>query len=607
MNALTRVWRRAGVALALAVLAPLAQAQITITTVYDGGNLGRPQFVVNTDAGLVFRVRGYDNGGSTTSAGDISSLVYRGVEYADPARGTHVGSGADALYTDVFGPTAVAVRAELVDDQGRATPAAAAPQGVVQGQHYARVTVTVRTPRGGEFIHYYLARRGDPHIHMGTYFTEQPTVEAQVRFIARVPVARLPEGGPAGTPGGRNSQGQWPGDIREATALVESGDVFALPAGHPLAGQTRSKHYANMRLKDWQYFGGTGPGVGLWFWRGNAEGGSGGPFYRSLLQQITTRHNELTYMVNYGQAQTEPFRLGVLNTYTLMFTDGDPPAAAPDTTWHAVMGMVGYVPPEARGAVTLAGLSGREAGVPYTVGLHNARAQYWADPDPVTGAVHIAGALPGEYTLTVYKHELAVQTLPVTVTANASYALDTLAITQDPARAPALWRIGQWDGTPLEFLNGERLTEMHPSDPRMAPWTVAPFVVGRSDPATDWPAAQWRNVNNGLVVRFTLRRGENTVPLRLRIGTTADFNGARPQVVVNSWTSSVPPAPPRVTRNLTTGSYRGFNRQYSFDIPAGQLVVGTNTLVIQAVSGTAGAGFLSPGMAFDAIDLVRLP
>jgi rhamnogalacturonan endolyase len=591
----------------LSALTPVALAAITITTVHDGGNPARPQYVINTDSGLVFRVRGYDNGGSTTSAGDISSMTFNGVEYADPVRGTQVGSGADALYTDVTGPTAVQVVAELVDAAGAATRASTAAGGVISGQDHARVTVTVRTPRGGVFTHYYLARRGEPNIHMGTYFTEQPTREAQARFIARVPIGRLPNGGPAGTPGGLSSQGTWAGDTRGATLTVEASDVFSFPAGHPFAGQTRSKHYANMRLKDWQFFGGTGSGVGIWFWRGNNEGNSGGPFYRSLLQQITPTTNELTYMINYGQAQTEPFRLGVLHLYTMMFTTGAAPTAAPDTRWHSVMGMAGYTAPQGRGGVVIGGLAGRVPGVPYTVGLSNAQAQYWADPDPTTGAVNLEGALPGDYTLTVYKDELPVQTLPVTVTANTSYALDIVTIANDPAGTPALWRIGEWNGTPREFLNGDKLTDMHPSDVRMAPWAVAPFVVGQSNPATDWPAYQWQRVNNGLVVRFNLRRGQNTAPLRLRIGTTTAFAGGRPAVVVNSWSGPVPAATPNVTRNLTTGSYRGINRLYTYDIPASQLVVGTNTLVINTASGTAGAGFLSPSIAFDAIDLVRVP
>ncbi len=594
-------WLLAG---ALAAQAQAAFAAFTLTTVHDGGNPARPQYIVDTDAGLVFKVRAYDNGGSTTSAGDISSLVYKGLEYADPVRGTQLNSGADWLYTGI---TAVEVKAEAVDAAGHHTPASAVNNGVVNGSHYFKITQTVRSNNGGVLTHYYLVKRGDPYIYMATHFTEQPTVHGQVRFIARVPIARLPHGGPTGVPGGVDPDGHWSGDIRGTSGAIEASDVFGFGAGHALAGHARSKHYANRRLKDWSYFGGTGPGVGLWFYRGNNEGNSGGPFYRCLLQQITSTHNELTYMVNYGEAQTEAFRLGVLNDYTLMFTDGAPPTAKPDTSWFRVMNLLGYVPPEGRGGVSIAGLAGRVPGYAYTYGFANAQAQYWVDASPIDGHAFIDGMLPGQYTMSVYKGELAVQTLPVTVTAATSYALNTVAITADPSNTPALWRIGDWDGTPNEFINGDKLTWMHPSDVRMASWNVPPFVVGLSSPATAWPAYQWKDVNDGLQIRFTLRRGQNTQALRLRVGVTADFNSARPRVQVNSWLSGIPAAPPKTTRNLTVGTYRSFNRIYEFDIPASQLVVGSNTVVISAVSGTAGARFLSPGLSFDAIDLVPLP
>ena len=232
---------------------------------------------------------------------------------------------------------------------------------------------------------------------------------------------------------------------------------------------------------------------------------------------------------------------------------------------------------------------------------------YWTDADPVDGHFSTTGMLPGDYTMTIYKGELPVQTATVTVTANASHALNPVAITADPGATPALWRIGTWDGTPLEFINGTRMTFMHPSDVRMSSWTVGPYTVGTSTPGAAWPAVQWKDVNNGLQVRFTLRRGQNTAPLRLRVGTSADYNGARPQVTVNSWSSAIPPAPPKVSRNVTVGTYRGINRIYTFDIPASQLVVGTNVLTINTVSGTAGTGFLSPALSFDAIDLVTVP
>ncbi|MET0981961.1 MAG: rhamnogalacturonan lyase B N-terminal domain-containing protein [Telluria sp.] len=229
-------------------------------------------FTVDTGAGLVFKIRRTDNGVSTQSAGDIASMVYKGVQYQDQARGTHVNSGFDFLYTGV---SAVNVSAETI------------------GTDYVKITVVA-----GNLTHYYMAKRGDPKIYMGTYFTTEPSTLNLARFIVRVPIGVLPNGTPAGTPGGL-VDGAWPDDLRGTHGAIESGDIFGFTSG-PFAGQTRSKHYSNMRLKDWQYIGGTGPGVGLWIVRDNQEGGSGGPFYRSLLNQITSTTNEITYIVNYG-------------------------------------------------------------------------------------------------------------------------------------------------------------------------------------------------------------------------------------------------------------------------------------------------------------------
>ncbi|MFT7721599.1 MAG: rhamnogalacturonan lyase B N-terminal domain-containing protein [Roseateles sp.] len=598
-----RLCRLGALALAgglMGAVAP-AVAALSLTTLHDGGNAARPQYQVDTGGGLVFKVMAYDNGASTQSKGDLSSLLYNGVQYADAGRGSQLNSGFDYLYSNV---SAVDVQAQMISATGAATPAATANGGVVTGGAYVKVTVTVYSSSGQVLKHYYMARSGEPRIYMGTYFTEEPDTLNLVRFILRVPVAALSQGGPAGTPGGLASNGSWPQDLRGTDTTVEASDVFGFSGN----GQTRSKHYANMRLKDWQYFGGRNAAgtVGLWFYRDNNEGNSGGPFYRSLLNQITATSNELTYIVNYGEGQTEAFRLGLLNSYTLMFTNGAAPSA-PDTGWFSLMGLDGYVAPSGRGAVAGVGLAGTDPAFTYTVGFANATAQYWASANLANkGYFKSSGMRPGTYTLTVYKNELAVHTGSVTVTAGGTTVLNTLALSGDPAATAALWRIGHWDGSPAEFLNGAQMTTMHPTDSRQGSWVAAPFVVGASTAAAGFPACQWKDVNNARVIQFTLA----AVPLQgltLRLGTTADFNGARPQITVNGWTSAIPAAPPKGTRNLTVGSYRGVNRLYSYAIPASALVAGSNTLTINAVSGTAGAGYLSPGFAYDAVDLVATP
>jgi rhamnogalacturonan endolyase len=266
-----------------------AGATRMLATVATASSFGLTQdanfYTIDTGAGLVFKVRRTDNGVSTQSAGDLASMLFNGVEYQDQSRGTQVNSGFDYLYKGI---SAVDVSAAAV------------------GSDVVKVTV-----QAGGLTHYYIARRGEAKIYMGTYFTSEPDTLNLARFIVRVPIARLPNG-PA------------PSDLRGNTGAIESGDVFGLSNG-----ETRSKHYSNMRLKDWQYIGATGTNVGLWIVRDNNEGNSGGPFYRSLLNQATATDQEITYIINYGEGQTEPLRTKILNTYTMVFNDGTAPAPVP--------------------------------------------------------------------------------------------------------------------------------------------------------------------------------------------------------------------------------------------------------------------------------------
>jgi rhamnogalacturonan endolyase len=215
--------------------------------------------------------------------------------------------------------------------------------------------------------------------------------------------------------------------------------------------------------------------------------------------------------------------------------------------------------------------------------------------------------IPGTYTMRVYKNELAVDTRTVTVAAGATTNAGTVAVTGDPGAAAALWRIGEWDGAPAEFINGDKVTTMHPSDVRMASWTPGDYVVGMSTPAAGFPAYQWKDVNGTLTVRFNLRQSQ-IVPLTLRIGITDAYAGGRPKPQVNGWVPANPPASTQPkTRSLTVGTYRGNNTMYTFDIPASELVVGQNVLTLTAISGSSGVRFLSPGYSYDALDLIPTP
>src|SRR3954465_2449217 len=125
-------------------------------------------FIVDTGAGLVFKVRRTDNGVSTQSPGDIASLVWNGVEFQDQSRGSQVNSGFDFLYSGV---SAVSVSASVINSA------------------YIKVTV-----QAGNLTHYYMARSGYPHIYMATYFTTEPDTLGLCRYILRLQQSVLPNG-----------------------------------------------------------------------------------------------------------------------------------------------------------------------------------------------------------------------------------------------------------------------------------------------------------------------------------------------------------------------------------------------------------------------------
>ncbi len=547
--------RLAATTLALAAglaLAPQAFGAFGLTTSTDF-------YTVDTGAGLVFKVRRTDNGSSTQSAGDIASLVWNGVEYQNQTRGSQVNSGFDYLYSGV---SAVTVSASVINTS------------------YIKVTV-----QAGNLTHYYMARSGYPHIYMGTYFTSEPDTLGLCRYILRLQQSKLPNG-------------PTPSDIRNNTGAIESGDIFGLSNG-----QTRSKHYSNMRVKDWSYIGATGSSVGIWVVRDNNEGASGGPFYRCLLNQCTSTDQEITYIVNYGEAQTEAYRFNVLNAYTLVCTTGGTPSTSIDTSWFSNMGLNGYVAASGRGRVTAVGISGRDTAYTYTVGFANSTAQYWATAAASNGYFNCTGMRPGTYTMTIYKNELAVWTGSATVTAGGTVALNTITITADPSSQSVLWRIGNWDGSPAEFRNGSLVTTMHPSDVRISSWTPGTYTIGSSS-ASSFPCYQWKDVNGSQVVSFNLTAAQAAAAHTIRVGITCAYANARPDLTVNSWNSANPSASTQPsTRTLTVGTYRGNNTTYTFSVPASAFLTGANTLTIVPISGSGSTAYLSAGYSIDCVDM----
>ncbi len=169
-------------------------------------------------------------------------------------------------------------------------------------------------------------------------------------------------------------------------------------------------------------------------------------------------------------------RFGLQGPSVLHFTDngaapnGNLFARRADWNWFDNLGIDGWVPASQRGAIAGVGLANMKNGQQYVIGLKSDTAQYWTTAG-ANGAWRIEKALPGTYTLNVYKNELEVHTSTVTITAGSTATRNTITCV-DPQDAAVVWRIGEWDGSPKGFRNFEdtpmKPTYMHPSDSRLA-------------------------------------------------------------------------------------------------------------------------------------------
>ncbi|WP_020133627.1 rhamnogalacturonan lyase B N-terminal domain-containing protein [Streptomyces sp. 351MFTsu5.1] len=534
-----------------ALTGPLARAASAASFGYrdDGSN-----YVVDTGASLVFKV--------SKTNGDLTSLVYKGTEYQGyGGKNSHIESG--------LGTSTVTVK-----------------------QSGSTILISVAY---GTLRHYYAARSGENNVYLWT--NRADTSVASTRFILRVKAGLF-----------LNDQ---PDSYTYAPTTIEASDVFAKSDG-----QTRSKHYSKLRVMDYDYVGWSANGVGLWIVRSNHEKASGGPFYRSLLRHQSADGGGLYEILHYGQNQTEDERFGLQGPYVIALTDGGAPSSSLfpgtlTTSWADSLGISGYVASGGRGRVAGVGITGRNTAYPYTVGLANSAAQYWGSARSSDGYFSIAGVLPGTYTLTVFKSELAVHTTSVTVTAGGTTTLNSIAIpsSNDPSNASAIWRINDWTGTPSGFKNADLMTYAHPSDARAAAWT-GNVVIGSGTETSAFPCYLWKDVNSGLLVYFRLTAAQAAAAHTLRIGVTTAYANGRPQVVVNdTWTSAIPSPPTQPsTRSLTNGSYRGNNHTFTYSVPASAWRTDTgqyNTLKINVVSGSGTTAYLSAGTSIDAIDLLN--
>ncbi|WP_405990058.1 rhamnogalacturonan lyase B N-terminal domain-containing protein [Streptomyces sp. NBC_00986] len=514
----------------------------------DGSN-----YVVDTGASLVFKV--------SKTNGDLTSLLYKGIEYQGyGGMNSHVESGLGASTVTI-------------------------------AQSGTTILISVTH---GTLKHYYAARSGENNVYLWT--NKADTSVSATRYIVRVKAGMF-----------LNDQ---PDSYTYAPTTIESADVF-----EKSDGQTRSKHYSKNRVIDYDYVGWTTGSVGLWVVRSNHEKASGGPFYRSLLRHQSADGGGLYEILYYGENQTEAQRFGLQGPYVIALTDGGAPSSSLyhanlTTAWADSLGISGYTAASSRGRVAGVGITGRDTAYAYTVGLANSAAQYWGSARASDGYFSIPGVLPGTYTLTVFKGELAVYTGSVAVTTGGTTTLNSIAIpsSNDPSNASAIWRIGNWDGSPSGFKNADLMTYAHPSDVRAASWT-GNVVVGSGTETSAFPCYLWKDVNSGIIVYFKLTAAQLAAAHTLRIGVTTAYANGRPQVVVNdTWASAVPSPPTQPsTRSLTVGSYRGNNNTFTYSVPASAWLTDAsayNTLKIYVASGSGTTSFLSAGTSIDAIDLL---
>lgn len=192
------------------------------------------------------------------------------------------------------------------------------------------------------------------------------------------------------------------------------------------------------------------------------------------------------------------------------------------------------MPANQRGSV-----SGSATGVPSgfeaVVHWYNDKAQYWTKAS--NGAFKSPQMKAGTYTMKLYKGEFEVAKDSVTVTAGKDTAKNIASTEANPS---VVWRIGDFDGRPMELKNGDKIERMHPSDSRMSSWGGT-YDVGKSSPR-DFPMALFAKTGGNAKVNFNLAANQ-VRDLTLRVGTTLSFKGGRPSVSIGSWTGKDPGAP----------------------------------------------------------------
>ncbi|KAG8911112.1 hypothetical protein FRC01_005922 [Tulasnella sp. 417] len=277
--------RYAILAAASAAVAPVAQAAFGYTS--SGGYW---TVDAGSDNTFVFKV--------SQSSCDVTSLVFRGVEYQYSSQYTHIGSGLGSVTSAIT----------TIGD-------------------YIKITCTTST-----LTQYLVVKKADSTIYLATYTTAEPSI-GELRYIARLKSDLLTTSAYPQSYSGSGTAG-----------AVEGSDVYKDGSGY-----TYSKFYSSVRfIDDKAHWVGTSDGsvhVTMCM-PGNAyESSSGGPFFRDINTDKTSTagaHNLYFYM-NSGHAQTESYRQGLHGPYALQFSRNGIPDGKTELTFFADLGISGYI------------------------------------------------------------------------------------------------------------------------------------------------------------------------------------------------------------------------------------------------------------------------
>ncbi|GKZ46227.1 hypothetical protein AbraIFM66951_009138 [Aspergillus brasiliensis] len=433
--------------------------------------------------------------------GTVTSIVYDGAQYVTAEQKSNIASGLNTATVSYKTIGDVVVVSVVADDDDF------------------------------ELANYFIFRHGDSIIYQGTYTVSEPSI-GELRFLYRL----------------YNLTGSWPEGTVSDT--LSSGTVMEKDVWLGTDGLTHSKAVLFVQPRDGR------PEI-LRLYR---EKGSGGPFHRDIDLNYGGTYNALSYYMNSGHVQMDPFyRYRFHDPYLLHFGSSVPKVDSLNVSFYANLGLKGYLNSTGRGVLT-----GRATGVEEefsaVIGLNNTDHQFWAtagDNGTFT-AKHIPA---GTYTMTLYQEEFVAATATVSIpsagaTATKDIQATSTVLTQD---RKTIFQLGYYDGQPFEFLNGDKFLRMHPSDTRMSDWNPGTFVVGKNE-VGDFPMCLWKEINSPAAIQFSLDKVLNSTAT-IRVATTIYYAGGRPEITVNDYDCGTPDSPNSIdTRSVTHGAYRGYLR-----------------------------------------------